>query len=189
MGPRFLGLSTGRAGSRYLAELLNKAGVRTLHEVHSDLRGWCSNGALGEVSAHFVTQMALQPEAQVWHFSRHPQPFVASLMAFGFWGMHAPHIHPFLRRTGNPVADSFRYWVDWNQKILDAAPEPQRTTFRIEDIDRNLVVRLAAMAGIEVNGAQIEPVWDEKQEFSEIPAAVEPEVFDMMETLGYARGC
>lgn len=189
MRPRFLGLSTGRAGSRYLAKLLNAVGVPTLHEVNSDLRGWSSPGALGEVSAHFVTQIGVQSEAQVWHFSRHPQPFVSSLLAFGFWGMHAPHIHPFLRRTGNQIADSFRYWVDWNRKILDATPTPQRTTFRIEDIDRELVVSLAAMAGVEVNGAQIEPAWNEQREFAEIPTAVESEVFDMMETLGYARAC
>jgi len=189
MGPRFLGLCTGRCGSRYLTRLLNDAGVPTLHERNTpDLSQWAGNGAVGEVNGHFVTQMDPWPEARVWHFARHPQPFVSSLMKFGFWKMNAPAIHPYLRRTGDRVADSFRYWVDWNRRILDAVQHPRRTTFRIEDVDRDLIWLLADSVGIEADIAKIDPAWDEQQDFALIPEAVAGEVDEMMRLLGYADG-
>jgi len=185
MGPRFLGLSTGRSGSRYLAGLLNDVGVETLHERHADLSQWNGCGALGEVSAWFVTQYEKAPSSQVWHFSRHPQPFVSSLLKFGFWGMNHPSIHPYLRRSGDQVADSFRYWVDWNRRIL-AIPHPLRVTFQIEDVDADLIWLLADSVGVEADTTKIAPAWNEKQEFAEIPVAVATEVREMMEELGYA---
>lgn len=185
-GPQFIGLSTGRAGSRYLAELLNAVGVKTLHEVNMDAARWVGNGALGEVSAHFVTQMDRWPEARVWHFSRHPQPFVSSLMKFGFWAMNAPSIHPYLRRTGDLVADSFRYWIDWNRRILEGATPPRRVTFRIEDINADLVSWLAHAVGIEADVSKMHPGWNERREPAPIPPEVECELIPMMETLGYA---
>ena len=184
---RFIGLSTGRAGSRYLAGLLNAAGVKTLHEVHSKVA--MDADAQGEISAHFVTQMEPPIQAEVWHFSRHPQPFVSSLMKFNFWAMNAPSIHPYLRRTGDAVADSFLYWVDWNRRILDLAQHPQRTSFRIEDVNRDLIFHLAASIGVDANGEDIDLAWDERQAFAEIPASVAGEVADMMEELGYAQAC
>lgn len=200
---RFIGLSTGRAGSRYLAKLLNGAGVKTLHESKSTLavrlNHWTTDGlkatraspehrgVLGEISAHFVTQIEKPLDVQLWHFSRHPQPFVSSLIKFKFWGMNAPSIHPYLRRTGgSAVGNSFLYWVDWNRRILDAAPRPQRTTFRIEDVSRELIASLAGTIGAAVDITKIEPAWNEVQEFAEIPDVVAGEVGDMMGVLGYA---
>ena len=160
-GPRFLGLCTGRCGSRYLTSMLNASGVKTLHERNTQgLSQWAGDGAMGEINGHFVTQLDPWPEAQVWHFSRHPQPFVSSLMKFGFWRMNAPAIHPYLRRTGDLVADSFRYWVDWNRRILDI-PHPRRSTFRIEDIDRDTITYLAHTIGAKVDVDAIDPKWDE----------------------------
>jgi len=171
-----------------MAKLLNGAGMVTLHEKNTpDLRRWSGPGALGEVNGHFVTQMDPWPEARVWHFNRHPQPFVSSLMKFGFWAMNAPAIHPYLRRTGDQVADSFRYWVDWNRRILEI-PEPRRTTFRVEDVTADLISLLANTVGVDADVSGITPKWNERQEFTPIPAEVEGEVIPMMETLGYARG-
>lgn len=184
-GPQFIALSTGRAGSRYLAGLLNRAGVPTIHERNMTASPWTSHGALGEVTAWFVTQMEACPSAQVWHFSRHPQPFVSSLMKFGFWKMHAPAIHPYLRRTGDRISDSFRYWVDWNRRIL-AIPHPRRTTFRIEDVDRDLIQYLAHTIGFHADVEKIDPVWTESQEFAPIPHDVAWEVGQTMRALGYA---
>ena len=186
-GPKFIALSTGRAGSRYLARLLNAAGIHTLHEQSETTARWTGRGALGEVTAWFVTQMDAFPDALVWHFTRHPQPFVASLMKFGFWNMKHPAIHPHLRRTGDLAADSFLYWVDWNQRILDGAPEPRRTTFRIEDVSAGLIARLGKTIGVEADVSAINPAWDEQQAFAPIPNEVASEVDPMMEALGYAR--
>ena len=187
-GPQFIALCTGRCGSRYMAKLLTQAGIATLHEKNTpDLRQWSGPGALGEVNGHFVTQMDPWPEARVWHFSRHPQPFVSSLMKFGFWAMNAPSIHPYLRRTGDQAADSFRYWVDWNRRILEI-PEPRRTTFRVEDVSRELIARLAETIGHEADVEKINPSWNEAQVFAGIPADVEAEVYKMMELLDYAQG-
>jgi hypothetical protein len=166
---------------------LNDAGVPTLHEKNTDsLRLWNEPEALGEINGHFVTQMDPWPEARIWHFTRHPQPFVASLIKFGFWDMDEPHIHPYLRRTGDQLGDSYRYWIDWNRRILEI-PEPRRTTFRIEDISREWIVRLADMIGIEVEpeGKLPRIRWIEAQEFAEIPVDVESELYEMMDLLGY----
>jgi hypothetical protein len=188
IGPRFLGLCTGRCGSRYLTRLLNEVGIPTLHEKNTpDLSRWAGNGALGEVNGHFVTQLDPWPKAHVWHFARHPQPFVSSLMKFGFWIMYEPAIHPYLRCTGDQVGDSFRYWVDWNRRILEI-PTPRRVTFKIEDIDRDLIWLLADSIGVDADTAKIDPVWDEIQEFAEIPVDIQPEVHEMMDLLGYLRG-
>lgn len=184
----FIGLSTGRAGSRYLTALLNHVGVKTLHEQNASPCHWNGSDVRGEISAWFVTQMELSPDPRVWHFSRHPQPFVSSLMKFGFWRMNQPSIHPYLRRTGDIIGDSFRYWVDWNRRIL-ATPTPRRTTFRIEDISREWIARLADTIGAEADTTKIDPAWNEVQEFADIPADVAAEVGDMMEELGYARAC
>jgi len=185
MGPRFLALSTGRAGSRYLAKLLNDVGVPTLHEKHGDLSEWNGSPALGEVSAWFVTQTEKAPDARVWHFSRHPQPFVTSLVKFGFWGMNHPSIHPYLRRSGDQIADSFLYWVDWNRRILEV-PHPRRTTFRIEGLCSDLLWLLADSVGVDADTAGVVPAWNEAQDFAPIPADVAGEVGGMMEVLGYA---
>jgi len=184
--PRFIGLSTGRSGSRYLAELLNRAGVETVHEQSRSAADWERCGAMGEVTAWLVAYMDAFPEVLVWHFSRHPQPFVSSLIGFGFWNMCHPAIHPHLRRTGDVVADSFLYWVDWNQRIIDGAPHPRRTTFRIEDVNADLISWLANAVDIDADVSGLEPAWNEKQEFASIPDEVAPEVDRMMEVLGYA---
>jgi hypothetical protein len=185
--PRFLGLCTGRCGSRYLVELLNDAGVPTLHEKNTDsLHLWNEPEAMGEINGHFVTQMDPWPEARIWHFNRHPQAFVASLIKFGFWDMDAPAIHPYLRRTGDQLGDSYRYWIDWNRRILEI-PEPRRTTFRIEDISRELIVHLADTIGVEAESESALPRirWIEAQEFAEIPVDVESELYELMDLLGY----
>lgn len=184
MSPRFLGLSTGRAGSRYLTRILNKAGIPACHEKTFGTE-WRERGVLGEVTAHLVVHVDRWPRAKIWHFSRHPQPFVSSLLKFGFWRLHAPSIHPYLRRTGDDLADSYRYWVDWNERLL-AVPEPRRTSFRIEDVDRAVIERLAATIGEPAEVARIAPRWRERQAFAPIPRAVEPEVRAMMDRLGYA---
>lgn len=186
-GPRFIGLSTGRAGSRYLAKQLSAAGVKTLHEKHLSVRGWNGGNAVGEVTAWFVAYMDQIPDAQIWHFSRHPQYFVRGLMRSGFWGMRHPNIHQFLRLTNDRVADSYLYWVDWNQRILDGADPPRRLTFRIEDINADLISWLANSIGIEAETSKIKPKWNEAREPMPIPAEVAGEVLPMMETLGYAR--
>lgn len=186
-GPRFIGLCTGRCGSRYLAKLLNAAGIPTFHEKNDNLRKWGGPKQLGEISGHFVSQMERDPwpDAQVWHFTRHPQPFVTSLVKFGFWSLHAPSIHPFLRRTGDIYADSFLYWVDWNRRCL-AIPEPRRTTFRIEDVSRDLIARLAATIGVEPKLNGLSPAWNEKQDFAVIPDFPEvEELLSLMDELGY----
>ena len=186
-GPRFIGLCTGRCGSRYLAEILNSAGIPTFHEKNHNLKQWAGPNMLGEISGHFVMQMDPWPEARVWHFTRHPQPFVTSLLKFGFWNLHAPTIHPFLKRTCDLVSSSFRYWVTWNQKIMEI-PEPRRTTFRIEDVSRDLISDLASTIGVKVDVSKINPVWNEKQDFTEIKYESEVEntqLRGMMDLLGY----
>lgn len=183
---RFVGLSTGRTGSRYLTTMLNLAGIKTIHENLNG--GYVAPDVIGEVSAHLVTQYE-DTDAKIWHFSRHPQPFVSSLIHIGFWDINVKAIHPYLRRTGDMLADSYRYWVDWNQRILDLAPEPQRTTFKIEDVSQEMIVRLARTIGADINAEHIHPQWKDRQEFAPIPTDVEEEVFQMMEVLGYARSC
>lgn len=186
--PAFLGLSTGRAGSRYLTGLLNAAGIRTIHEKTYDPPQWNGGGALGEVSAHLVVPVCEKgawPEARVWHFTRHPQPFVTSLIAFGFWRMNARWIHPYLRRTGDLIVDSYRYWLGWNARIL-SVPAERRTTFRIEGFDTRILSSLANEIDCSLPAELPEIRWDERQRFAPIPDSIAASVEKMMETLGYA---
>ena len=188
MAYRFVGLSTGRAGSRYFTKLLNSAGIHAVHEASVSNANYRPEGKIGEVSAHLVTA-PLDESTRIWHFIRHPQPFVSSLIKFGFWSMHAPAIHPYLRRTGNALADSYLYWIDWNRRILDLADEPQRITFKIEDVTRETISELASSIGMSADVEKIDPRWNEKQVFAKVPNAVETELEEMMEILGYARSC
>jgi hypothetical protein len=140
------------------------------------------SGAVGEASAWFVSQ-PMWPELRIWHFSRHPQPFVTSLIRFGFWGLNNVSIHHHLRHTRDEVADSFSYWVDWNRRILDIETD-HRTTFRIEDICDDLIDRLAQTVGR--TSTSMRPAWNERQEFAQIPEVVRGETVAMMQELGYA---
>lgn len=124
------------------------------------------------------------PTAKVWHFSRHPQPCVSSLIRNRFWLDHCPDIHPYLRRSGDESVDSFRYWIDWNRRILEV-PEPRRVTFRIEDIGESVLKRLAATIDTPCSTPFAAAKWEEKQRFHPIPAAVEDELLPLMATLGY----
>ena len=186
--PRFIALSTGRSGSRYLTLQLCRAGIRTLHEHNADLSRWKGDGALGEVSAWFVTQLGKANGAMVWHFTRHPQPFVSSLMKFGFWNMNHPSIHPHLRRTGDLLVDSYRYWIDWNLRLL-AVPKQQRITFRIEDLDYATIWLLGRSIGKDADPSRCELSWNERQAFAEIPDDVIEDLYPMMEHFGYAPRC
>jgi len=55
MAYRFVGLSTGRAGSRYFTKLLNSAGIHAVHEASVSNANYRPEGKIGEVSAHLVT--------------------------------------------------------------------------------------------------------------------------------------
>jgi hypothetical protein len=186
--PEFLALSPGRSGSRYRTKCLGAIGIPTQHEFTRSINGRAPQwkpveDSVGEVSAHLVVHARLWPDAQIWHFSRHPQPFVTSMKNFKFFDFNLPDIHPYRRRSENYVVDAYRYWVDWNARILAL---PNRTTFRIEDLSDELLSMLAGTIDRDPTH-EIDPQWKENQEFEPLLDEVRDEVEDMMETLGYVE--
>lgn len=163
--PAFVGVSTGRSGSRWIAEVMNRAGIACTHEQvfvaerfgpHGDVAPAWDRPELGEWSAQVVPLLDGVEAGRVWHQVRDPLRVVGSLMSFGLFqhpnehGLSGKFIVSRVGRTGDPLADVVRYVADWLERC-DAAASLR---WRVEDVDADLLVRLGAELGVRVDAGE-----------------------------------
>lgn len=177
--PRLCILSTGRAGSGYIARLLTAAGVPCGHEHYystgnlhrSPHRAESSWLALPRVeSGHF--------KGRVHHQVRHPLRVISSLLNGQMQAnrnrpyAHFQQAHLNLSEHFSPVtgrewlAFTIRFVVEWNRRCEREAQARDGITYRVEEVDEEILTRLATDARANPDPVQI------KQAIADIPATV-----------------
>lgn len=135
---RFLVVGTGRCGTTYTAQLLQRAGIPVDHEVVFTEKGPQPAGNLeGDASWMAVPYLA-GFEGSILHQVREPLAVIDSLLDLGlFASVFADEIHRPWRRfleahfvlCGDPVVDAMRFYVQWNERCEQHAD----LRIRIED--------------------------------------------------------
>ena len=170
---------TGRSGTTYIADLLTKVGMPTLHEKHwahvgcvatpSDVatQQWDHPDFLGEATAQVAPYLPL-PGVKTWHQVRHPLDTIGSFIGpFQLWGqVHAQdhegkgcyHISHNFEETGNGLLDGIRFYVDWN---LRCETGNSYRRWRLEDVDENLLLSLGAEVGLDLSKTLVREALEE----------------------------
>lgn len=163
-------LSTGRAGSRYISEVLAKAGIPCGHEhYYSPLRqhrspylvesSWL---ALPRVeSGHF--------QGTCFHQVRHPLATISSFMNGQMQSNAAKPYAAFQKINVSadiewPEVGTFDEWLrftveyveDWNRRCGEQAKVRGGFTYRVEDIGEEVVKEIGEAAGVQVSGRQVQ---------------------------------
>lgn len=161
----FAGVSTGRAGSLWIAQVMCDAGIPVQHE-----QSWAGQNledaappyrlpstAAGEWSAQIVPYLHLLDVDEVFHQVRHPLKVIGSFLSFGLFrhperfGVEGRHItRVFDVDTSDPLGSAVRYWVDWNRRCESRAT----LRWRVEDVDADLLVALGRRVGLTVDPAR-----------------------------------
>lgn len=137
--PRFVLISTGRAGSKFTAELLTQLGIPCAHEGFFRPTGFTKRLAyLGDSSwlaTPYLEAGLVGQVGPVIHQVRHPLEVVSSLYGIGFFSADAANPYQqFARRhfqtTGDELRDCVRWWTEWNRRCERLAT----MTFRVEDM-------------------------------------------------------
>jgi hypothetical protein len=162
---RFLVTGCPRSGTKYIAELFKALGVRMGHEdvfgVRQGLGGrpdW--QDFQGEASWLAVPHLPLDGVV-VLHQVRHPLEFVRSAVGYsdpGFLsdrrrrypipsvvGLHAPEVYG----PATQAERSATMWRVWNAR----AEQHAALTFRIEDLDAGLLLRLCGLVELQISEA------------------------------------
>lgn len=152
--PRFAILGTGRSGTRYIADVLTEAGVNTGHEAWWNPVGvrrlrldgdasWCATFALDGYQGH------------VFHQVRNTIRVVESMVAFGVAPHRINRTWPQYRRnwvtfSGDPIIDAMNVVDTW----LTEAERRAHWTWRVEDVDADLIIRIGDRIGRPVSDAK-----------------------------------
>lgn len=140
--PRLVLISTGRAGSRFLSAALSDAGLACGHELFFSAEGYRRRLRFAADSSWLAVpyleagQVAIP---HVIHHVRHPLDVISSFRGMGFWndgygGPWRAHADRHFARTGDPLRDAMRFWVQWNERCEALASY----RFRLEDKDTEL---------------------------------------------------
>jgi hypothetical protein len=122
---RFVVVGTGRCGTTYVSQLLQRSGIPIDHEVVFTQTGPQDPGNLeGDASWMAVPFLGDFP-GSVLHLVREPLAVIDSLLDLGlFAGNFGDEIHRPWRRFleqnfelgGDPVVDAMRFYVQWNER-------------------------------------------------------------------------
>lgn len=146
MTPRFVIVGTGRHGSKYSADVLTDAGIKTGHE-----KWWNSVGAengsfLGESSWLAVPHLA-EYGGVVFHQVRNPLLVVNSLVRFP----EPPREDEVRRRSlvlrGSVIEQAIQIVLQW-RRLCD---EVSLARWRLEDFSGEIVMMIAEKAGVDVD--------------------------------------
>jgi hypothetical protein len=155
--PRFIIVSTGRAGSKYVANLLSELGVACGHErVYTPLGPRYKFLVRGDSSWLAVPYLA-EYQGIVLHQVRNPLSVIASLLSIGFFSRDINRFTDFSRRyftpTGDELVDCMNWYTEWNSRCEKYAT----IRYKIEDIQNELPKIFLAL-GKPVPDAFIEAV-------------------------------
>lgn len=143
-------LSTGRAGSGYIARLLTAAGVPCGHEAVYTPRAVLPAERPVESSWLALPHVEAGFDGAVFHQVRHPLAVVSSLLngqmqanwALPFAHYQQAHLHG--EYPDDPTEFAIRFVVDWNLRCELVAEE----TWRVEDVNDEVVRMVAHACGI-----------------------------------------
>lgn len=148
--PRFVIVSTARAGSTYIAKLLTEAGIPCAHEGFFTPSGFHRRffyrGDSSFVAVPYLENNPGLTTGPILHQVRHPLDVINSLSGIGFFEFSKTK-SPFRRfvrahfsLTGDILIDYMRWWVEWNLRCQALACK----TIRLEDIGERQAPEAAA---------------------------------------------
>lgn len=126
---------TGRCGTKYMAAFLSAIGIRCGHEAVYGPHGIHYREGLVADSSYMSVPFLNEFSGKVIHIVRRPLDVVKSFVGIGFFSrdLDMPFrkwAWEYFERSGDPVIDAMRWWVDWNKRI-----EPYASIrVRIEDM-------------------------------------------------------
>jgi hypothetical protein len=156
---KFIVVGTGRCGTRYIAEQLTQAGISCGHEwvYLPHARRTPHIAILGDSSAQAAPFVPDFP-GFVFHQVRHPLKVIGSFLGFGLFhddrqfGPDGDFMARHFRFTGDVLGDTMRYYVEWNTRCERSA---RYLRCRVEDVDHDLLQRIAGAIGVEVDDRAI----------------------------------
>lgn len=153
--PDFVFISTGRAGSGFLAKYMSSSGVPCSHEgffqpdgIHKRL---FFRGDSSWLAVPFLERGDLRIKKGIIHHVRHPMKVINSMLGIGFFrGEHYTPFSAFAQAhfliSGDEIADCIRWWVNWNQRCEEIAD----FSFRIE-ASRDHIPDIFDLVGVELD--------------------------------------
>lgn len=126
---------TGRCGTGYTAKLLTAAGVPCGHEEVFTPQGIVDRPDLEADASWCAVPFLDSFQGRVVHLVRHPLAVVRSFVGIGFFerDLHFPHrkfAGRHFERSGFPLPDAMRWWIEWNRRIEPYAD----VRIRVEDL-------------------------------------------------------
>ena len=201
---RFIVTGCPRSGTAYAAALFTELGVRCDHETVFGIEqalgkapvNW--NGAQGDSSFVAVPFLPLADDIVVLHQVRHPLNFARSVVGIGFlsekrrgkpWPSvvekHAPQVYGPDRQAERAAM----LWRVWNTEVEQHAD----ITYRLEDYDTALVMRLAELLELDITEEQaaaalerVPRTTNQKYRHERVPwSRIEPIVGELAAHYGY----
>lgn len=141
--PGFVIVSTGRAGSMFMAHLLTGIGIPCAHEGFFRTEGFKRRfhylGDSSWLAVPYLEDGALKRDVPVIHQVRHPLEVITSLYGTRFFDperadsyRHFARAH--FQTTGEELRDCMRWWTQWNRRCEQLAS----ITVRVEDTEECL---------------------------------------------------
>lgn len=159
--PRFVIVGTGRSGTRYISRVLSAAGIRCGHEDWWTITGTRAIRLLGDAS--WLALFNLDGfRGHVYHQVRDPIEVIASLATTSMnpeWRERHPKSHAFhayrseyVTFGGDPLVDAMQF-VD---VYLTEAERVAERTWRVEDVDADIIIQIAADIGRRLTRQAVE---------------------------------
>ena len=148
-------VGVGRSGTGYIAALLQAVGIDCGHEEHWTPDPERRRPVPVDASWLAVGRDDLPPLVLAQH--RDPLAIVSSLVAtpeHGAWATERERLAG--PPTGDPVADALRIVATWGEAIATHRPH---VSWRVEDIDPDMVVGIAATLGHDIAHATAAQAW------------------------------
>ena len=148
--PRFVVVGTGRSGTGFIASALTRAGVETGHETWWGPRADHGRELVGDASWCATFELDGY-EGRVFHQVRDPLKVLRSAAALEVaehrrdndWYRYRTTRQEF---TGDPVVDALLLVARWVRE----AERRAEWTWRLEDVDADLLVEVGARVGVPV---------------------------------------
>ena len=201
---RFIVTGCPRSGTAYAAALFTELGVRCNHETVFGVEqglgrkpvSW--NGAEGDSSFVAAPFLPLEDDIVVLHQVRHPLNYARSVVGIGFlseqrrgrpWTTviekHAPEVYEPKRQAERAAM----LWRVWNTQVEGHAD----FTYRLEDYDPALVLRLAELLELDITEEQAAQALErvprntnQRYRFERVPwRRIEPIVGELAARYGY----
>lgn len=154
--PRFVITGTGRCGTKYISRLLTAAGVKTGHEQWWNPLDNKASRLVGDASWCAAFNLDAY-EGHVFHQVRDTIKVVESMVAVEVAPHRVDKAWPQYRRryidfSGDPLIDAMRITEAW----LAESERLAEWTWRLEDVDADLVVALGERIGMKLRRDRVE---------------------------------